>query len=526
MKRKILSLLLATSMLAACLTGCGNETKEYSETQAVSNSTEESKQSEVASQPAEEELEYVELNWLCRADGGNNDVDLIQEALDEYFLEKLNCKVNFLHTKNYSEVVDTQLLAGDDLDLVYVYARDYSGLAKQGVFEPLDEYWEYGPNVKAMVSEDIWGCMTVDGHAYAVPTLRDNAYIMSAVYNNTLATKLGLDIEKDSQNWSSMKDVADYAIKAIKIRDEKFPEYKGKPLMSKYTGPVPYYYAFEQLSGNLAGCNVSGLEVDATKGKDTVFSFYETEAYKEYALTQLELANSGVIDFELTSPDRNEYTLFQPGWGYTWISEDLYGLGYETKLAVFEDSLWTDGASYTVTATAIASASKNPERAMMVLDALCSDPYLATLLRFGVEGIHWERDAEGKMQLAGRNLDAQNRGWLSWFGNHHPNLHIAEAPESYSGPDNIMLKKMNEYVSDATVASHMGFVFNTDAVANEIAACNNVIAEYNGLDIGAYGTEEATLKAVDEFVAKLKANGLDKIIAEVQAQVDAWVAAR
>ena len=88
------------------------------------------------------------------------------------------------------------------------------------------------------------------------------------------------------------------------------------------------------------------------------------------------------------------------------------------------------------------------------------------------------------------------------------------------------MKKMNEYVSDATVASHMGFVFNTDAVANEIAACNNVIAEYNGLDTGAYGTEEATLKAVDEFVAKLKANGLDKIIAEVQAQVDAWVAAR
>ncbi len=38
---------------------------------------------------------------------------------------------------------------------------------------------------------------------------------------------------------------------------------------------------------------------------------------------------------------------------------------------------------------AISTASKNPERAMMFLNLLNTDPYLMTLLNFGVEGTHY-----------------------------------------------------------------------------------------------------------------------------------------
>lgn len=525
-RHKILSLVLVVSLLIACLSGCTGGADDETTTQAQTQGSTSTTGSDDSTTQEVEELEYVELDWVVRIDASSKkDLDLIQAALDEYFLEKLNCKVNLIHLDNYGDVITTQLLSGEEMDLVYLIGQDYNGLSKQGVFHPMDELWEYGPNVQGMYSEDVWGSMTIDGHVYAVPTLRDNAYVMGVIYNNDLAADLGLDIEKDSQNWSSMKEVAEYAIEAIKLRDAKYPEYAGKPLMTAYKGPVPYYNAFEQIQGNLAGCNVPGLEADSSKGKDTVYNFYETEAYKEYVLTQMKLAQSGVIDFE-AKPDRSPYTLFQNSWGYSWIKEDLYGQGYETKLKVFDTALWADTAAYTVACTGVAASSKNPERAMMVLDLLCSDPYLATLCRFGVEGTHWERDAEGNIQMSGRNADSKNRGWLSWYGIYHPNLHIAEAPESYGGPDGIMLEKLNEYVSESTVAAHMGFVFDTEPVANEIAACNNVIAEYAGLDTGAYNTEAATLEALDAFIAKLKANGSDKIVAEVQKQLDAWLAAK
>ena len=41
---------------------------------------------------------------------------------------------------------------------------------------------------------------------------------------------------------------------------------------------------------------------------------------------------------------------------------------------------------------AISTASKNPERAMMFLNLLNTDPYLMTLLNYGIEGVHYDMD--------------------------------------------------------------------------------------------------------------------------------------
>ena len=69
----------------------------------------------------------------------------------------------------------------------------------------------------------------------------------------------------------------------------------------------------------------------------------------------------------------------------------------------------------------------------------------------------------------------------------------------------------------------MGFVLDTTEIENELSACNNVISEYLGyLQKGLLESPEAVNKSVDDFVAKLKQNGSEKIVAEVQAQIDAW----
>ena len=62
---------------------------------------------------------------------------------------------------------------------------------------------------------------------------------------------------------------------------------------------------------------------------------------------------------------------------------------------------------------------------------------------------------------------------------------------------------------------------------NEIAACTNVIAEYQtDLANGQLNSADEVNQAVDEFVEKLNANGAEKIVAEVQSQIDAWQAAK
>ena len=68
----------------------------------------------------------------------------------------------------------------------------------------------------------------------------------------------------------------------------------------------------------------------------------------------------------------------------------------------------------------------------------------------------------------------------------------------------------------------MGFVFDASNVSSEIAACTNVVSQYyNTIVLGLGDTE----KLMAEFRAELKAAGIDTIIAEKQAQLDAWAQA-
>ena len=68
--------------------------------------------------------------------------------------------------------------------------------------------------------------------------------------------------------------------------------------------------------------------------------------------------------------------------------------------------------------------------------------------------------------------------------------------------------------------ANLGFVVNQDPIANEIAACANVIAEYH--EPLTYGMVDDVDGHIDEFIQKLKDNGADKIIEEVQKQLNDW----
>ena len=531
MKRRLVALLCVAAMVAAMFGGCGNETGQETPDEPGTENEDEPDDQTPDDTADEGELEFVELNWFIGSNA--KDVDLIQAALDEYFLEKLNCKVtlNVIGGGEYQDVISTKLMSGDeDVDLCTLISQvPYGSYAAMGALYPIDTLWdEYGTDVKGLFSEGVWDSLLVNDHVYAVPTLKDNAYIIGYIYNATLAEELGLDME--NLDWSTYMDIEDVMMEALKLRDEKFPEYQGTPLMGGNPGDFPYFTPLERFTnnGSLVVCNIPGKEVVPEMGTDTVFNFYETDEFREMCLLKQRLIESGVMAYDYatfeTDPKLMPSTLLNTAWGYTWIDENLFfGDGSTSKLVVFDEP-WTDSNNYTTAMTAIGANSKNPERAMMVVELLNSDPYVATLMRFGVEGEHWEYDENGKMQLCNRNADPASPGWLEWYGVAYGNLTIVNGPESYVGPDGIMLEKMAEYNNEAILAAHMGFVLDTESITNELSACANVISEYDYLIKGQVESQEAVNQAVDEFIAKLRENGSEKIVTETQAQIDAWVA--
>ena len=82
--------------------------------------------------------------------------------------------------------------------------------------------------------------------------------------------------------------------------------------------------------------------------------------------------------------------------------------------------------------------------------------------------------------------------------------------------------KTAEINNSAMASTILGFVFDTEPVKSEIASVSKVVQEYEGLLGGELPVEETNA----EFVEKLKIAGIDTVIAEMQRQVDAFMASK
>lgn len=168
---------------------------------------------------------------------------------------------------------------------------------------------------------------------------------------------------------------------------------------------------------------------------------------------------------------------------------------------------------------AISRTSENPEKAMQVINLLHSDPVVNNLLNFGIEGTHYvKKEGSDSIISLPEGTDPNNRTYnpgAQWqLGNQFLNyLWDNEDPEKWD--------KFKDFNARGVKSPALGFTFNSQPVKNEIAAVNNVNKQFKpALTSGAVDPNEMIPKYAD----KLKAAGIDKIIAEKQKQLDAFLA--
>ncbi len=522
---KALSLCVALlMMLTACATPAGN-VKNSSPADSAGSSSE----------PPSDELPYVEFDWNLFLTQPT-DAQMVIDKINEYIKPLINAKVNlhFMGGTEAASKASVMVNSGEDFGLIDfgVFSKlDYAIQSQNGSFYPLEGLMDkYGPDVKAMFPQSVWDAITVNGHIYGVPTLKDNCYIMSFVYNKDLATELGLTIPKTYKNYT---DLEQFFLDALAKRDAKYGKLDGVPLVGNSLGEAfPYNLAVESFINNtfFAVSNIDGINDIAGKDSKTIFNLYETPEFANLCKFNVRMVNAGVMleDYEgkgstLTDDPR---TLGMPGWGYSYVPEHLLSSKYTTDM-IPPERVWTDSNNYTSCGTAIAANCKNPERVFMFVNLLNTDSKLATMLRFGVEGQHYLRDSAGKMVLEGspRNSDPANMGYLIWYGADIGNLLIVEAPESYGGPDGITLKRIGEYNQKAAIPTHMGMLINMEPIKNEIAACTSVVEEFvPTLQKGSLGDEAKVDSTIKQLNDKLYSSGLQKILDEVQKQADTFIA--
>ena len=377
---------------------------------------------------------------------------------------------------------------------------------------------ELNQALKRSVMDNIW--------LGRYPTVAGIAVNERKMYKDTMAVFQELGIDVESYDFNVYTDLIPLFYEAKEKRDALHPEYADYPISGPRWGIFPYDFAIECFLDELLCCNITGLVEQGADGIDPsqVYCLFETDDFRAYALQMQQLVEDGIYPYEAPADIWNSEKVFcWPGWGYVTIDEHMVSPDFVSTLYV-PNIWWTDTGNLQTAGYAISSMCAHPDRAMEVLELLNTDTYVATTMRFGIEGTHWVRDEEGKITFEG-TINERRDVYYRWYGNEIGGMSAVEVPEINGGQAFIDL--LHQYNDSATLTDHLGFVFDTTNVSNEVAACNNVYSEYkNNLQNGLYESQEETEAMLDEFLAKLQANGLDTLKTECQAQIDAWTAAQ
>lgn len=545
-KKKLLSLALVAAMVTGLMTGCGEEETDTPASDSGSAEVESEAPADDSSNAASEEAgseeasattldisEPVTLKWYLHGSNVTDD-SAVMEKVNEYLGEKLNVTLQPIWGTwgDFDEGSTLAINGGDEVDIYFTCswsADEYNQYAKKGAWVRLDDP---DNNLIAQYGSDVWNALPdvlkegattdgVDGYGvYAVPGFKDFGTQNTWDVNVTLLKELGYTIEDvESRSYYEFGDLLQ-AAKDLK-GDNFYPlNVEAMVLERMVTNSVI-------VNGDSGTCNVLSYYIDPTDVSTDIGSKIEnkfgTEEYKKFAEQTREYYLAGYIDPALASAGSANDTLMQHQNAAEYlIGTQSYALGYEVQTSAargievqyvactppYVDKTSTQGAMM-----AISTASKNPERAMAFLNLLNTDSYLMTLLEYGVEGVHYNMDDNGCVVFTDER--ANYTPWTNGMGN------VTLLPALEGQDPNFYSDVFVPYYSNAKGIPAFGYVFDTTNVETELAACANVAGQY-ALALDAGSVDPAT--ELPAFLQKLDDAGMQKILDEANAQLDAYFA--
>lgn len=474
-----MGVLVASSVV---LTGCGQEKGP----EATSNTKD----------------KPVELTWYTIG-APQADTPKVQEEINKYLKEKIGATINIkqIDWGDYTQKMQVVVNSGEEYDIAFTcsWANDYLTNSRKGAFLALNDEKnnlldKYGKETFNAVDKNFWEGAKIDGKIYAVPTNKELGVAPMWVFTKEYVDKYKIDITKIKK----LEDLEPY----LKLIKENEPDVTPFYITKDYS--VPNYFDKTVEPVGVA------LDDNGLKAVNT----FETDVLKKELETMNKYYKAGYINKDAaTAKDDKAVKRFvtkadgQPFADTLW-SKDL---GYPVVSTPIMDTYITNGST-TGAMQAISVTSKHPDKAMQFLNLLNTDTKLRNLVNYGLEGTHYEKIADNQIKI----LPGQKNYSVPYFA--LGNLFITYTLEGDPANKWDEFKKFNEASKKSPI---LGFKFDSTPVNTEIAAMKNVIDEFSASLYS--GTVEPT-EYLDKMNSKLKASGLEKVLAEMQKQIDAWKA--
>ncbi|MFC4598768.1 ABC transporter substrate-binding protein [Cohnella hongkongensis] len=507
MKRRrklgLAALLLWTVCILSMLAACAGKEEAGGASQTGAPSAESGAESPAA---AGGDLKPVELSWYLPFGQIPARLQEIEDAVNRITKSKINATVRIKAVNDYSTKMNTVLASGEPVDILWTSNWSFSYVENQqkGAFLALDELLDqYAPEVKSSMPQFVWDATKIQGKIYGVPNYQ-------IVTNQEFLGVQNRFLEKYNFDPSVVKKPED-----IEPLLEKIKAGEGKnviPFTSDRRGKfiaMPHTFGLEFIMSNTVGA-IRWSE------PTQVIDFYNSPEYERYLDMIHRWYDKGYINED--APTLKSTTdISRSGKEATWYHNvltpgnesnvKLNNGGYDVTFVPMTE-VFAGTNTITSTMQAISSSSKNPERAMMFINLINTDKELYNLLCYGIEGTDYTKNADNTIKLNKESGYYVNSNWI--FGNTFNALLV-------EGQKQENLDKVKQNNEAAAPSPIIGFQFLTGPVLAEVANVNSVIDQYGpGLNTGAIDPKEK----LAEFRSKLAAAGMDKIIAEMQKQLD------
>jgi putative aldouronate transport system substrate-binding protein len=442
------------------------------------------------------------------------DLKLVQDEMSKYLTEKINATIELkpIDWGAWGDKKSLMFAANENFDIIFTAAWDgYASTVSKGQFVELDGLLDkYGQSAKETLGADWLNGSKINGHNYALPTLKEFASTAGIVARKDLLKKYNIDLN---------------AIKTVADLDPVF-----KTIKENEPGVTPILASDGQgLAGQMMSAEFDILGdtwgvLDRDSNEMKVVNQVESAKFKEMIALMRKWNLAGYINKDAASIKEDQLNnMMKAGKGFSYglqlkpgkDAEVSIQLGLELQQKEFAKPLTTTNEA-SGAMLAISRTSKNPERAMLFLNLLYTDKYLINLLNFGIEGKHFVKKSDNVIDFAD-GLTSQTSGYnigSAWMFGNQMNTFL------WPNEDAAKWEKFAQFNESSQKSPALGFIWDPTNVKNEIASCENIRKEFGAaLGSGAIDPENYLPK----YIEKLKKAGIDLIIAEKQKQLDEWV---
>ncbi|EMS70515.1 ABC transporter substrate-binding protein [Ruminiclostridium cellobioparum] len=503
MKRKLYSLLVSVLAAALVFGGCGSQggnPSGASDTSAVSTAGS-SAQSKIDTSKEAEIVMYIIGNQ-------SPDFENVMKEFNKKSLDDLNAtlQVNYLNWGEYKTKYPLILSAGEPIDLIYTATwMNYYYQAQKGAFKPIEDLLPvYCPESYKTITEEAMKQATVNGHIYAVAGTKESYNAYGPVVRKDLMDKYGMkSIDTFDQYGDFLKAVA----KNEKGMDPTFFTSTGSEIDDIYMLSKGLY----PLTGNSG----SIYWIDPKQEQPKVFSKTDWDGMPEFLAKMKEWSDAGcwsksALANKDTEKMNNGTAASRIKNLEVWVSSNI-DTKWDFNFYNFVEPI--EILSHMQDAMAVPTSSNNTERALMLLDKIKSDKTYYNLLNFGIEGVNYKIHEDNTIESVDSTKFAFQNGFWG--------MQMRDFDLNKVGSPETLPQIQKEYHDTAVPNKFRSYYMDTEKIKNEYAAVQNVMEQYfNPLELGYVDP----VKGLDTTQKQMKAAGNEKVLAELQAQIDKFIA--